>query len=183
MACNTTRGISNSCEDVLFVGGAGQTFWVGYKSELDTQISTAQTADIDTLDFAAYGGLRRFDGRKFSHTFGDELTVAAGGNKAYTHTFVAKLLSKSTEDDVTLQQLALGDDIFVVVPDNNEQFFILGAGNGLSASAAAQNSGQTGDADTTDTITLTGSEKTKKLRFRLGAGYQATLDYLESREI
>ena len=106
MACKTPSGIENTCEDVLFVGGAGKTFWVGYKSELDTQISTSQTTDIRTLDFGSYGGIRRFDGRKFSHTFGDSLSVAQGGNKSFVHTLVAKLLSKSTEDDVVLQQLA-----------------------------------------------------------------------------
>jgi hypothetical protein len=183
MSCKATSGIESSCEDVLFVGGAGKTFWVGYKSELDTQISTAQAADIRTLDFGSYGGLRRFDGRKFAHTFGDTLTVAQGGNKSYTHSFTGKLLSKSTANDVTLQDLALGDDLFVIVQDNNEQFFILGASNGLSATAAEQTSGQTGDADTSDTITLTGSEKTKKLRFSLEAGYQATLDYIEGMEV
>jgi hypothetical protein len=183
MPCKISEGISNGCEDLLRVGGMDKTFWVGYKSDLDTQISLAQAADINALDFGAYGGLYRFDGQKFSHTFGDELSVAQGGNKSYIHSVVVKLLSNTTEDDKTLQDLNLGNDIFVVVQDNNQKFFILGAGNGLSSTASVQNSGQTGDSDTSDTITLSGQEKTKKLRFSLGAGYQATLDYLESREI
>lgn len=183
MSCKASEGISNSCSALLKVGGLDKTFWIGYKSELDTQISLSQTADIRSLDFGSYGGLRRFDGRKFSHSFSDPLVVAQGGNKSYSHILNAKLLADTTADDVTLQQLALGDDLFAVVQDNNQQFFILGAGNGLSATADARDTGTTGESDISNNITLTGSETTKALRFSLEAGYQATLDYLVSREV
>jgi hypothetical protein len=183
MSCKADSGITNTCADLLKVGGADKTFWVGYKSELDTQISLDQTTDVRSLDFGSYGGLRRFDGQKFSHSFGSTLNVATGGNKSYTHTFVGKVISGSTADDVVLQDLALGDDIFIVVQDNNREFFILGAGNGLSASAGEQNSGTTGDSDTSHSITLTSQEKTLPLRFALEVGYQATLDYLVSMEV
>lgn len=182
MACNVENGITNTCADLLRVGGMDLTFWVTYKSQLDTQISLTQTADISSLDFGSYGGLVRFDGNKFSHTGGNELVVAAGGNKSYKHTFTAKLLSTSTADDLSLQQLALGNDVIIIAQDNNQKFFIYGAGNGLSAESGAQSSGQTGDSDTSDTITLSGQELTKPLRFAL-ATYQQTLDYIESFEI
>ena len=182
MACNVENGISNTCEDLLKVGGMDLTFWVTYKSQLDTQISLTQAADISALDFGAYGGLVRFDGNKYSHSGGSELSVAAGGNKSYKHTFVAKLLSNSTADDVSLQQLALGNDIIIIAQSNNNEFFIYGAGKGLSAETDVQNSGNTADSDTSDTITLTGQERTKPLRFAL-ATYQQTLDYLENFEI
>jgi hypothetical protein len=183
MACKATTGLSFSCTDLLKVGGAFPTFWVGYLSELDTAFSLAQTADINAIDFGSYGGLRRFEGNKFAHSFGSELSVTAGGNKSWTHLFTAKVLSDSTADDLTLQNLALGNDIFIVAQDNNRVFYILGAGTGLSVSADVQNSGQTADSDTTNNITLTGSELTKPLRFARGSGYQDTLDYIESREI
>jgi hypothetical protein len=181
--CKITGGLNADCEDILGVGGAAPHFWVLQRSSLDTQISLAQTGDIASLDFGPYGGLYRFDGQKYSHTFGDELAVTGGGNKSWTHTVTAKVLAKSTADDVTLQQLEIAQDVVIIIEDNNQNFFILGAGNGLSATAATQNSGQTSDSDTTDTVTLTGSEKTKKLRFRLPGGYQATLNYLESFEL
>lgn len=183
MACNVENGITNSCDDLLRVGGVDPTFWVTYKSQLDTQISLSQSADIQSLDFGSYGGLVRFDGNKFGHSFGSELTVAQGGNKSYRQTFTAKLLSNSTADDLSLQQLALGNDIIIIAQDNNREFFILGAGNGLSAESDVQNTGQTADSDASDTITLSGQELTKPLRFALGGGYQATLSYLESFEI
>lgn len=183
MACKITGGLDFDCLNLLKVGGTQPDFWVGYLSDLDTQISLAQSADISTLDFGAYGGLYRFSGNKFAHSAGSELVVAAGGNKSWRHTFVAKLISDSTGDDKVLQDLALGNDIFIVYQDNNRVFKILGPGNGLSVDSDVENTGQTGDSDTSDTITLTGQELVKPLRFSLGAGYQASLDYLESREI
>jgi hypothetical protein len=183
MSCLLENGLTNNCADLLRVGGLSKTFWAFNKSMLDTQISLAQIADINQLDFGSYGGLVRFDGNKFAHSGGSELVEAAGGNKSYTHTFVAKLLARSTVDDVALQTLNLASDIVIISEDNNRTFFIYGAGNGLRATTDTQNSGQTGDSDTTDTVTLIGSETTKPLRFALGSGYQGTLDYLESLEI
>ena len=181
-SCKAEEGISNGCEDLLRVGGLDKTFWLFYKSELDTQISLAQTADISTLDFGAYGGLLRFDGQKFSHEYTSPLVVNAG-NRSYAPTLTFKILATTTAQDVIIQDINLGQDIVAIVQDNNEGFLILGAGKGLSVTADAVGSGVTGDADTSDTITLTGAERTRPLRFRLGGGYQATLDYLVSREI
>lgn len=181
--CKAETGFTNGCENLLRVGGADKTFWIGYLSELDTQIRLDQIADISAIDFGPYGGLRRFDGNKFAHSFGDELQVAGGGNKSYKHNLSVKMQPNSTAEDVVLQDLNLGNDIFAIVQDNNRKFFILGAGNGLSVESDAQNSGETGDSDTRDTIVMSGSETTKKLRFARGAGYQNTLDYLESFEI
>jgi len=184
--CKATSGITNTCEDLLRVGGADQTFWVGYLSELTTRFPISQSADVSSLPLSIYKGLRRFDGQKFSHSFGSELVVAQGGNKSYKHTFVGKLLANSTADDVVLQDLALGTDIFIIAQDNNEGFFILGASKGLQAESDTQNTGNTGDADASNTITLSGSERTKPLRFRVNqsaTSYQDTLNYIQAREI
>jgi len=183
MACKAADGLTFTCADTLKVGGVSPTFWIGYLSELDTAISLLQTADINTLDFGSYGGLRRFEGNKFSHSAGYALVEAAGGNKSYTHSVTAKVVSDSTADDVILQDLSLGNDIFVVSQDNNRVFYIYGAGNGLRVSANTQNSGTTGDSDTTYQLTLEGQELTMPLRFSRGAGYQNTLDYLEGMEL
>lgn len=183
MPCRITSGITNTCADLLKVGGADQTFWVFYLSQLDTQISLLQAADINALDFGSYGGVLRFDGNKFAHSFGSELVVSPGGNKHYKHTAVIKILPGSTAEDVLLQTLNLGTDIAIVYQTNNREFFILGAGNGLSVVSDPQNTGQGQDSDTTDTITLEGAETTKPLRFATGAGYQHTLDYLVSKQL
>lgn len=183
MGCKVTSGIDFTCNDLKKIGGVAPAFWVGYLSDLDTKFNLNQTDDIGTLDFGAYGGLYRFEGNKFSHTATSELQVTAGGNKSYRETFIAKLLSDSTADDVTLQELNLGNDIFILYLDNNRVFKILGAGNGLSAESDAFSTGQTGDSDVTDTITLSGFELQKPLRFSTDGGYDATLAYIESFEL
>lgn len=181
-SCKATNGIQNSCTDLLRVGGLDKTFWLFYKSQLDTQISLNQTADISLLDFGPYGGLLRFDGQKFQHQYSCPLVVANAGNRSYTHTLIFKILSNTTTKDVVIQQINLGQDIVAIVQNNNREFLILGAGNGLYVTANEQTSGQTGDADTSDTVTLTSQELTKPLRFNQG-NYDNTLNYLKSFEI
>lgn len=182
--CRATSGFTSACTDLLRVGGLDRTFWIGYKSQLDTQISLLQTADISTLDFGSYGGLLRFDGNKFSHSYKTALQVASGsGNKSYLHELTVKLLPNSTADDVILQQINLGQDIFAVLQDNNRGFFILGAGNGLTSQSDEEGSGEGADSDTRDTVVLSGSEITKKLRFARGSGYDDTLAYLVGFEL
>lgn len=183
MACKVESGLTTTCEDLLRVGGLSKTFWVGYLSELDTQISLDQTTDVQSLDFGSYGGLRRFDGNKFSHSAGYEIQRAAGGTISFKHAVSVKLLSDSTADDVVLQDLTLGQDIFIIAEDNNRDFFIYGAGNGLTVESGTQNSGETGDADARVTMVFSGQEKTLPIRFEVAASYQATLNYIESFEV
>jgi len=184
MACKITTGLAFSCSDQVRVGGLAPDFWVGYLSELDTLFSLGQASDINAIDFGSYGGLRKFSGNKFWHQASQELQVAQGsGNRSWKQTFVAKLLADSTADDVSLQTLCLGNDIFIIFQDSNQQFYIAGAGAGLTAESDTQSSGQTGDSDTTDTVTLSGSELTRFLRFRVGNSASATLAYLRSFEL
>lgn len=184
MSCKVTSGITNTCADLLKSSGLGKTFWAGYLSDLDTRFNLSLSADIGTIDFGSYGVLYRFDGQKFSHDWTSTLAVANGGNKSWTQVFNAKLTSGSTADDLQLQKLQVGDDIFIIAEDSNQQFWILGAGNGLTANEGTSSSGgKENGGDISDIVNLTGSEITPKpLRFALGGGYQATLDYIESRE-
>ena len=181
--CKAATGLTFSCTDLLKVGGTAPFFWIGYKSDLATQISLLQSADINTLSFLSYGGLRRMEGNKFEHSAGYTMNEVAGGNKNYTHTVAVKVISDSTADDVILQNFSLGNDMFIIVPDGNEKIFIYGAGAGLRVSANTQNTGQTGDSDTTYQVTFEGTEKTMPLRFEKAGGYSASLTYLQSVEI
>lgn len=183
MSCKVAAGVTNTCADVTKVSGLNKTFWIGYLSNLDTRFVTTQTADIGTIDFGSYGTLFRFDGAKFAHDWTWELAVASGGNKSFTHTLNVKLTPGSTTDDLNIQKMLLGDDIFAIVEDLNGEFYILGARNGLTGSAGTGGSGgKEVGGDTSDVLTLTGAEITKPLRFALGSGYQATLDYIEALE-
>lgn len=182
--CKVSAGIGNDCTSRLKASGLGKNFWLSYKSYLDTQISQTQSADISTLDFGSYGGLYLMEGSKFSHDFTWELKVAPGGNISYDHIFNWKLTPDTTADDLNIQKMLLGDDIFIIVETPNQEFFILGSGFGMAANAATGGSGgKESGGDTTDSGTLIGNEKNKPLRFALAGGYQATLDYLTTRQL
>jgi hypothetical protein len=182
MSCKVASGMTNDCTSRLKASGLGKNFWLGYKSDLDTQISQTQTADISQIDFGSYGTLYKFEGTKFAHDWSYELKPTAGGNISYDQVFNYKLMPDTTADDVTLQKLHLADDAFIVVESPNQEFFILGSGQGMSASAGAGGSGgKESGGDVADNGTMTSNEKIKPLRFALGGGYQATLDYLNSR--
>lgn len=172
--CKTQYGIDLVCGDLIFPSGADKTFYVGYKSELSTQILLAQSADIASLAFAAYGGLRKFSGVKYAHIFASELQKAAGGNIMYLHRATVKLISLSTQDDIEIQRLQQATDAFIVYKDNNDKKYIIGAGNGLAGVAGPlQSTGQNPGDDVSDNIILEGLEKTKPLRF---SGTDALLD-------
>jgi hypothetical protein len=184
MACKMTAGVTNTCPDLRKVSGLKKDIWIGYLSDLDTQFSVAQSADLNTIDFGSYGGLYKVEGAKFAHDFSWELAVASGGNKSFNHMVNIKATPGSTTEDTQIQNLLLGDDIFVVVEDLNREFYILGGANGLTGSAGTGGSGgKESGGDTADVITLSGNEPTKPLRFALGGGYQATRDYIVSRQV
>lgn len=178
--CKANSGISITCEDLRRVGGTDKKFWVGFLSDLDTPFDLTQV--VTSIDFETYAGLYAFEGRKNAHTGGWELAQAQGGNVSFTQTFVAKLFNTSISDDQVIQDLSVSGDIFIVTQNNNQEFFIFGAGNGLEATAATQNTGQTPDSDTTVTLTFSGSEKTIPLRFSAGT-YAASLALLEGYEL
>lgn len=182
--CKVSAGIGNDCTSRLKASGLGKNFWLFYKSHLDTQISQAQTGDIGTLDFGSYGGLYLMEGSKFSHDYSWEMKVSSGGNVSFDHIFNWKLMPDSTTDDTNIQKMLIGDDIGIIVETPNQEFFILGSGQGMAATAATGGSGgKESGGDTSDNGTLTANEKNKPLRFALLGGYQATLDYLTNLEL
>lgn len=168
--CKVQFGISTVCGDLLQVSGLDKDFWVGYVSDLSTRISLTQTGDIASLAFAAYNGLYKFEAQKFSHVASYDLQKGAGGTISYLHRVAVRLMNQSTRDDVEIQRLTQAQDAFIVVQDNNENFFIYGPSNGLTSVAGAlRTSGQNSGEDTSTLITMEGAEKVLPLRFNAGS--------------
>lgn len=178
--CKVQFGVSLVCGDLLRSSGVDKDFYVGYISDLGTRFDLTQTGSISSIHFAAYNGLVKFEGQKFSHKFDWELQKAAGGTLSYLHRAIVKMLPLSTRDDVEVQRLTQAQDAFIVFQDNNSDFFIVGAGKGLTAIAGAiGTTGQAQGEDISSTITLEGSEKTLFLRFSAGTVTQ-TVNLLNS---
>ena len=183
MACQAQFGVFNVCGDLIFPGGADKTFYVGYVGDLTTPFSLTQSGTITSLTFKAYKGFVKFEGQKYAHKYDWEYQKGAGGNGFYLHKATVKLIALSTQDDVEIQRLQQAQDAFILTRNNNDQFIIVGGGNGLSGSAGPLGStGMAATDDVSDTVILEGAEKTKPLRF-LVTDVAATLTYLDARVI
>jgi hypothetical protein len=181
--CKALYGISTVCGDNLFPGGADKDFWVGYVSDLSTKIPSTQIGPISSLAFAGYNGLVKFQGNKGAHKFDWATSKGGGGNIAFIHRAILKLLPLNTQDDVEIQRLIQAQDAFIIYQNNNDQFFILGAQKGLTmVPGELGTTGQATTDDVTDTVTLEGAEKTKPLRF-LVTDVATTILYLDNRVI
>jgi len=112
--CKVQYGINTVCGDNLFPGGADKDFWVGYVSDLSTRIPNTQSGVISSLAFAGYSGLVKFEGNKGAHKFDAATTKGGGGNIAFIHRAILKLLPLSVQDDVEIQRLIQAQDIFVI---------------------------------------------------------------------
>lgn len=183
--CKVQTGVANVCGDLRFAGGADSDFWVGYVSDLATSFSIAQTGFLTALPaFLAYSGLVRFSGAtKEVHKFDWEWVKGAGGNGFFLHRAALKLIALSTADDVEVQRLLESQDAFIINKNNNGSYLIYGATNGLKSDAGLVGStGQGFGDDVSDTITMTGPERTKPLRL-LVTDDATTRAYLNARLI
>lgn len=178
--CKVVTGINNVCADLTQASGVDKDFYVGYVSDLGTRISLAQTGPISSLSFVAYAGLVKFEGQKFAHKGDKELMIAPGGSISYAHKVMVKLMALNTTDDVEIQRLTQAQDMFIILQDNNESFFIYGPSKGLQAVAGPiGTTGQAAGEDTSNTVNFIGNEKVVPLRFDRGSGVSANISYLD----
>ena len=133
--CKVQFGITNVCGDLLQVSGVGKDIYVGYVSDLSIRIPLTQTGAISSFSWLAYAGLVKFSGYKWTNEASYDLAKGAGGSMSYVPKLKIGMMNLSTQDDVELQKLTQAQDLFAVVPDNNENFFIFGASNGMTADA------------------------------------------------
>lgn len=180
MGCKAGSGITNVCSDLLQASGADKDFYVGYVSDLGTKFSLTQSAAISSISFQAYMGLVKFEGQKFSHSFGHELVKGAGGSISYKHMATVKLMPLSTQDDVEIQRLSQAQDAFFIMQGNNEDFYIIGPSKGLTAvPGAMRTSGVAAGEDVATSLSFEGNEKVVPLRFSLGTTQAAIISYLD----
>ena len=178
--CKVVTGINNVCGDLLQASGVDKDFWVGYVSDLSVRFSTTQTGAISSIQFVPYNGLIKFQGQKFAHKFDAELAVTPGGSISYTHKGMVKLMSLSTADDVEIQRLTQAQDMFIIVQDNNDAFFIYAPTKGFQAVAGpVKTTGEKAGEDVSSTVSFIGGEKVLPLRFTLGGTVAADVTYLD----
>ena len=178
--CLITQGIGVDCEQLRNVGGLFSDLYVANLSQISSYVTDANgyVTDIVFKD-PVYNGLYLFEGTKGSHSAGYEvLNAGAGSNTYFNHTVTMKLFGDDPLDNEVIQDLIVGEYV-VIARTRNNQFKIYGGTSGLKASEGTQNSGQEEGSDTTDSLTLTGCEKTMPLYF-FDADVETTLNKLNS---
>jgi len=178
--CGITSGFNFDCNSLKRVSGVRRA-WAFNIDDLASEIDPNGTGVVGSLEFNGYDGLYEFESKKFSFQFTHNLVVAESGGASWTQTGVLRLFVDSAAEVAALSDLAVANVGFVVLTNNNE-FRIYGANNGMTAGDGT--TGTTGLAqgeNTTDTVTMIGSEKLPFRMFSRG-DYATTLAYIEALE-
>lgn len=162
--CTITGGIDIICADLRRTGGIAKNVWLFNITNLRAAINVDSEDYITTIELNTYATLYRFEGAKFAHSASSNLAKTDSGNVSFTHELNMKVFNTNPTDDVTLQNLTVAE-VGAVIQTNNDEFFIYGAGNGLSASSVTTQTGKNAGDDSTTTVVLTGSERTLPKRF------------------
>ena len=178
--CKITAGIEISCDDKRRLGGLNPRWWV-----FDVDSIESYTVDVDgyvtEIVFKTYGGTYKMESPDNACSAGYEVVVAEGGNKFFNHTAAIKLFATTPADDKVIEDM-LVSNMGVIVETQNQEFLIYGPNNGLKTTEGSQNSGSEDASDVTDTLTMSGGDKNKPLRF-FNTDEATTLTALESYEL
>lgn len=173
--CRFTGGIDFNCDSLKKIGGIKKV-WLFNLADLRAPIGASASGYVTSLEFTGYDGLYLFDARKYSHQFTATLTRGDGGNVSWVQELVLRLFNDTPSEDQILSDLGVAD-VGAIIQDNNGQFLIAGALNGLNASAGTAGTGRNAGDDTATSITLQGAEQQMWLRFTRG-NFSDTLAYI-----
>ena len=183
MGCAIISGIAITCDDLKRVGGVNKRVYLFNIEELDDTKYTFTTDFVSEINFQATFGLYAFNSKKKSHSAGYSIQKnQPGGNTYFQHDAIVKVFPDSPTEDGVIEDLVVSN-VGLIVEDNNQQFFIYGAENGLEVTEGTQNTGQENASDIALPLTFTGEEKTLPLRISVdgsGTDYAATKAYLET---
>jgi hypothetical protein len=178
--CGITSGFNFDCNSLRRVSGVNRV-WAFNIDDLRVAIDPNGFGYVTGLEFDGYDGLYEFESKKFSHQFTHNLVVAESGAVSWTQTAVLRLFVDTPAEVQALSDLAVANVGFVVLTNNGE-FRIYGASNGMTAGdGTTGTTGKNAGEDTTDQVTLIGSEKLQ-YRTLLRTDYATTLAYVEALE-
>jgi len=178
--CGITQGFNFDCLSLRRVSGV-RRLWAFNIDDLTTGIDPNGTGYVSGLEFNGYDGLYEFESRKFSHQFTHNLVVAESGAASWTQTGVIKVFVDTPAEVAALSDLSVSNVGFIVLTNNGE-FRIYGAENGMTAGdGTTGTTGRLQGEDTTDQITMIGSEKLP-YRVLLKTDYNTTLALVEALE-
>jgi hypothetical protein len=178
MACEITSGISISCDALKRVGGVNKRLWLFNLTALSTPIVALTDGYVTNIPLTTYQSLYKIEGAKFAHSFEINEQRSDEGNVQFEHKVMIKVVHTTPTQDAVLEDLTTSD-VVAVIQTNNNEFVILGAQNGLSATELKIGSGQKSGDSSASAITLTGNEQSIYKRL-LRTDVNTTLTYLNA---
>ena len=179
--CGITTGFNFDCNSLKRVSGVRRVW--AFNIDDVVPIDPNGTGFVTGIQAkTGYAFLYEFESKSFSHQFTHNLVVSEGGAVSFTQTGVLRLFVDTPAEVAALSDLAVANVGFIVLTNNGE-FRIYGAENGMTAGDGT--TGTTGRAqgeDTTDTVTMTGSEKLP-YRVLLDTDAATTLTLVEALEV
>lgn len=178
--CGITQGFNFSCLSLKRVSGVRRV-WAFNIDSLSSPIDPSGNGLVTGIQFNGYDGLYEFESKKFSHQFTHTMVVSDGGAVSFTQTGVLRLFVDSPEEVLALSDLAVANVGFIVLT-NNSEFRIYGSENGMSATEETGTTGRLQGEDTTDSITMTGSERLPYRTLLKNGSFAETLALIEALE-
>lgn len=173
MSCTISSGVGINCNDLKRVAGLNKRLWIFNMEDLRTPIDVTQST-ITNINLNAYALLYKFEGQKFAHSAGVKLVRTDSGNISFEHSVNLKVNNTTSSEDAVIEALATAE-VGAIVQSNNNEFFIFGAGNGLTMMEMEDNTGQKQGDEEVTVIKLVGTETTLAKRFARPAGAQGSI--------
>lgn len=183
MACSITSGIGLSCSDLRRSAGVNKRVWLFNMDDLRTPIDVSQTF-LTNLNFNTYASIFKFEGVKYSHSAEAKMLRTDSGNVSYEHTVTLKINNTTYQEDQILEQIGIAE-VGAIIQSNNKEFFIYGAGNGLTCTEQTDPTGIKANDDEMTSVIFKGTETTLPKRLIMpisaqGDSFQSTLYYLNA---
>jgi len=131
---------------------------------------------VTNIPLTTYQTLYKIEGAKFSHSFEINEQRSDEGNVQWEHKVFLKVVNTTPTQDAVLEDLTVGE-FGCIVQSNNNEFLILGAQNGLTATESQMKSGQKSGDSSASSVTLSGNEQSIYKRL-LRTDVNTTLAYL-----
>lgn len=188
--CASMVGVSNldpSCDALRKRGGADKTFYILALSQLDEAapiVLDATTKELTSIARKSGEVIRKFKGRKLKNSTKTGMEQTENG-PVYTHggTFVAYFDSQAEKESI--EQLALNDDLVIIVPLNSGHFEAhglvgtKGLSDGLLMTIAEGGSGVQYEDATTLTLNFDGKADKLPVYCKFAADRAGSIAYLE----
>ena len=189
--CAPVTAVTNldpSCNALRKRGGASKTFYILALSQLLAAapvVLDPATKELTSLAFKDGEKLKKFTGRKLKNSTKTGMEQTNNG-PSYTHggAFVAYFDSQAEKESI--ENLALADDLVIIVPLNSGHFeahgliSTYGLADGLVLTIPEGGSGVQYEDDTTLTLNFDGKSDKLPVYCKFGADQAASIAYLES---